>query len=126
MTQIAIIKVHTVTTDYDYDESTTIVDSISDWCDVSEDDLKVLRRTLHMVAPDYRIVEQVPPNKVPLLVSACIEAVLLEEQRVEKEKKKKAEAKRQRELKKRAATEAEEKRLLLDLQRKYAPEKEHE
>lgn len=117
MPKIAIIRVEGRYTHYDdYD---SVIESISDWADVSNEEVKLLRRWLDS---NYRVLEFVPTERIPLLVKECLE---LSRKKEEAEiAKKAAAAKKQleRDLKKKAKAEEQERLLLEELKRKYEEE----
>ena len=120
MKQIAILTTDTVVSNYG-DDYATIAKSITEWSEVSEEDYKLLRSWCGR-NNSYILVnrEDVKPEFIPKLVSQFL-VLANEERRKEEERKQKAEeVKIQREIKKKAKTETQEKKLLEELQKKYA------
>ena len=116
MRKIAIIKTRDFTSFYD---SETVILSITDWSEVSEEDYKLLDNWSRK--HDYLILERMDtnPDFLPKTIATCKKEA---EVYAEKQRKAKEEADRkklERELKKKARTEAQEKKLLEELERKY-------
>lgn len=116
MRYIAIIKGRNLSS---YDDYESVVLSITDWSEVSEEDYKLLNEWVRNY--DYMILERMDtkPDFLPKTIAACKKEA---EVYAEKQRKAKEEADRkklERELKKKARTEAREKKLLEELERKY-------
>jgi len=117
MKEVAIIDLY----DRDgYDNFNKIVNSITDWSVVSDEDFALLRKA---VARKYELtlIERKDRDEkfIPTLIADYIK---LEKAEQEQEEKEKAERERRREanaLKKKAKTEANEKKLLVALLEKH-------
>lgn len=116
MREIAICTVREL---FHYDDYTKIVDSITDWTEVTDEEYKLLVKFSSKY--NWFVIERLDkkPGFVLSTVKAALEEARLEEehQRIAKEEADKK--KQQRLLKKKAKDEAAEKALLEELQRKY-------
>lgn len=117
MKEVAIIDLYDM---YGYDNFNKIVNSITDWSVVSDEDFALLRKA---VARKYELtlIERKDRDEkfIPTLIADYIK---LEKAEQEQEEKEKAERERRREanaLKKKAKTEANEKKLLVALLEKH-------
>lgn len=114
MKKIAIITVRDVS--IGYEDQDTIVQSISDWAEVSDEEYTLLRRYL---PSDTYILEFTPVEEIPLLVKDFLKKAEAEKEAELARKKAAAKKKRERDLKKKAKTEEQERLLLEELKRKY-------
>lgn len=98
-----------------YDDYERVVDSITDWTEVSEEDYKLLLS--FSSKRNWTILERLDkkPGFVPNTVKAALEEVRLEEERQRIAKKEAERKKQERLLKKKAKDEAAEKKLLEEL-----------
>lgn len=73
MREIALISVFDAAYYDDYD---TIVGSIGDWAEVTDEEFDLLHRYIGTVMSDrnVRIIEKVPVKRVPMIVKECIKA----------------------------------------------------
>ncbi len=126
---------------YNYgDDCDTVVASITDWTEVSEEDYKLLSRYCGTLNNDgkynYSIIERKDKQSGFLAKTieqfkqlaaaeekAAAERAAAEEQRKKEAAARKAAAKAKRELAKRAETEAAERALLEELEKKYKGKK---
>jgi septin family protein len=118
MPQIAIIKPKLYSDGYD--DYTKIIDSISDWSEVSNEELKLLKSYCNNY--DYEVIERVdtkPEFIIKTIQQALIEAKKHEEQRA-KQKAEAEQKKLERALKKKAKDVAQELKLLAELQAKHS------
>lgn len=119
MPLIAILK--SKRTDY-YDDTSKIIESISEWTEVTTEELKLLKQyfTMH----DYEIIERVDtkPEFVVNSVKKAVEHARLEKEKQDKLKEEAERKKQERLLKKKAKDEAAEKKLLVQLKTKYEQE----
>lgn len=94
--------------------------SLSDWSEVSNEDYQLLKSWCGR-DNSYTLItrEDVNSKFVPRLISEFTMLAHAEKEKQEREKQKREEAKLNRELKKKAKTEADEKKLLETLRSKY-------
>lgn len=115
--KIALIKVFdNYSNDYDF---TRVVTEVSDWEEITESDLQLLRR--HLASYDYQIIVQ--PDDQSLIIKRGVAQALEEAKRLEAARKK-ADAERKeraeaRKAKAKARQEEKEKKLLEDLLSKH-------
>lgn len=116
MREIAIITTKSV--EY-YDDYSKIVDSITDWSEVSDEDYKLLVRFSNKY--DWTVIERLDKKPGFLLssVKAALDEVKLEEERQRLDKEEADRKKQERLLKKKAKDEAAEKKLLEQLLAKH-------
>lgn len=122
MRYIAIIKGKWIDPYDDY--SVKIIESITNWSEVSEEDYNLLNRWARN--HDYIILERmdVKPDFIPKTIAACKEEarIYAEKQRMQREEA--ARKKLERELKRKAKNEEQERKLLEELERKYKADKD--
>lgn len=116
MSEIAIIT--TKGLEY-YDDYSKIVNSITDWSEVSDEDYKLLVRYSNKY--DWEIIERLDkkPRFILSSVKAASEEVKLEEERQRLAKEEADRKKQERLLKKKAKDEVAEKKLLEQLLAKH-------
>lgn len=121
MHKVALLKVHHHThySNYGDDEIvTSMIDHISDWEEVTTEDLKLLKQYCYSNA-SYIVVEFMDKSKLRKSISE----VLAEQKKAEQDRIKAAELaaerKLQRELKKKAKTEAEQRALFEQLSKQF-------
>ena len=117
MPKICLIKPAEVY--FNYDDCSKIIDKISDWEEVSIEELNLLKRFVSKY--NYVIIEYVEKQRdlIDKGIKAALEEARIEDEK-EKERKESAEKKKlERELKKRAKDEKAEKALLEQLEKKY-------
>jgi len=121
MRKIAIIKIQKIMNDWDYEESKILINSITDWAEVTDEELFALRAFSARSTDPYYVIEQ-PKNQEEFIANSVKGYLALTKKReaeVAAEMAKAAKKKQERELKKVAKTEAQEKALLEALQKKY-------
>lgn len=111
--KVAIIKTHSIG---GYDDEYQIIDRITDWAEVSNEDFKILQT--YCWGNDLTLIEQFT-NDFPLMLQEHLEkAKKAEEEKLRKQKEKEEKAKqKQAEATKKQA--AKEKKLLEELKKKY-------
>ncbi len=116
MREIAIITTKSV--EY-YDDYSKIVDSITDWSEVSDEDYKLLVHFSNKY--EWMVIERLDKKPGFLLssVKAALDEVKLEEERQRLAKEEVDRKKQERLLKKKAKDEAAEKKLLEQLLAKH-------
>lgn len=118
MSQIAIIKPKLY---FDgYDDYNKIIESISDWSEVTDKELDLIMRYCHNY--NYQVIERVD-TKPEFIIKTVQQALLEAKKHEEQEAKRKAEAEQKkldRALKKKAKDEAQELKLLAELQAKHS------
>lgn len=122
--EIKILLVDDMYDDIDYNTSSVIKESISDWETVSDEDFEFLRKNMHVIARKIPIgFRTVIIAKDPLRIAERIESVQAEidrlkaEQEAERERQRKAQQERER--KKLLKTKKSELELLAELKKKY-------
>ena len=109
MPKIAVVKADTV---YFEDGDYTVIKSISEWTDVSSQDLEILKR---YISGEYVVLEQVPEvssdNEVS--IERLLNIAKGKHEEMQKREKERAEKEKQRK-EKRAAQELERKQKLLE------------
>lgn len=120
MREIAIITVKEL---WHYDDYSRVVESITEWTEVSDEDYKLLVKFSSNY--DWNVIERLDkkPSFVLNTVKAAIEEVRLAEEREKKVKEEADKKKQERLLKKRAKDEAAEKKLLEQLLAKHGESK---
>ena len=116
MREIAICTVREL---YNYDDYTKIIDSITDWTEVTDEEYNLLVKFSNNY--NWSVIERLDkkPNFVLNTVKAALEEVRREEERRRVEKEKADKRKQERLLKKKAKDEAAEKELLEQLLAKH-------
>lgn len=137
MPKVKVVLFQDASSDDDYYSQQIIRQGITEWEDISEEDYQFLRNNKHRILNGRNQVERfgygttatiIVQDDVPVVerISTIREEIRKEQERDRKESEKRAALKAERELKKqlskRAKTEADERRLLEELQQKYAGE----
>lgn len=102
-----------------YDDYCKVIESITEWSEVSEEDYELLVKFSYN--HDWKVIERLDsdPTFIPRTVEAAIREAHLEAEKVEKQHQAADKKKQERLLKKRAKDEAAEKKLLEQLLAKH-------
>jgi hypothetical protein len=123
MRKIAIIKTREFSDYYDYDNycSHKIIDTITDWSEVSDDDFKALQHMSSRLG--FTILERVDtPGFIAKTVKDYTDMVRAEEARLAEEKKKRDEAALARKMKKELKDKASKEKMLKKLVDELGPD----
>lgn len=107
---------------YDYDSSIELINHITDWEEVTDDELRLLKRFADI--KNYVVVKCVENQRsiIERGIKTVLEEIRIEEQRQQELKQIQEQKKQQRLLKKRAKDEEAEKKLLAELLKKHGTE----
>jgi molybdate-binding protein len=111
MRKIAIIKTGW------YDDYSKVIESITDWKEVTEEDFTLLNR--YTSKKDMVVLEFFATEKIPSLIEEFVVIAKKEQAELDKQKALAEKVKHERALKKRAKTEKQERELLVQLQQKF-------
>jgi len=105
---------------HDYESYSMIIESITDWSEVSDEDYQILKQHQYN-GGDFTIIERIDSEE---FISKTVEDYLKKARKLEaarlKKIKEKEKNKLQKELNKKASTEKAERQLLAELTAKYA------
>ena len=114
MRKIAIVKTGYGGT---YNAYTKVIESITDWKEVTEEDFNLLSR--YASRKDMVVLEFFATEKIPSLIEEFVVIAKKDEAELDKQKALAEKARRERAMKKRAKTEKQERELLVQLQQKF-------
>lgn len=121
MHKVAIIKVdYSYNYDDDYSSSQMIVNSITDWTEVSDEQFKLLRNAERLQG-DFRVIEQ-PYDTGEFIRKTVADYIAAEEKRIAAEataKRKRDEAAQKKKLAKLARDEASRRQMFEELQKEF-------
>ena len=102
-----------------YDDYDRVIGSISDWYEVTSEELQLLKKYIHTINYDYQIIEHINNTQIPIIISDLLEKAIAEDKKKQAaiEKRKKDQARKAAEKKYKA--EEDEKKLLEELKKKY-------
>lgn len=102
-----------------YDDYKRVIESITDWSEVTDEEYKLLRSYCNNY--DYDIIERkdVEPSFILKTIAQAKEEAKKHQEEIEKQREEQERKKQAALLKKKAKTEAEEKKLLEELKSKY-------
>ena len=102
-----------------YDDYDRLIAAISDWHEVTSEELQLLKKHIHTINYNYQIIEHISNTQIPIIISDLLSKAIAADNKKKAalEKRKKDQARKAAEKKYKA--EEDEKKLLEELKKKY-------